>query len=112
MKNICHNPTWLFAIEHPLEKTARTGLILGLAVCTVVYLFLIGGTVMNLMERKEAALSATKIAQNVAQLEAEYLSLSQGIQTIEASDFGLLPIEASSYVYEPGATALAIPRAL
>jgi hypothetical protein len=62
------------------------------------------------MERKEAAFSSTRLAQSVAQLEAEYLDLSQALSVNEAHVLELEPVESSSYVYRPGSTALATPR--
>lgn len=109
MKNICYNPTWLVALEHPAERVVRFALMTCIGICAAVYLYTVGGTVLNLMARKEATLASARLQQNVAQLEARYLALLNTTDVTEGASLGLTPIVESSYIYR-GGTALAVPR--
>ena len=110
MKNICYNPTWLVALEHPFERIVRCVLLIAVGLCALFYMYNVGGTVLNLMARKEALLSSARLQQRVAEQESVYLALLHGTDVDNGTALGLVPLVDSSYVYRPGATALATPR--
>jgi hypothetical protein len=106
MKNICTNPSFLLATEHPLERQARQALVGLIAFFICAYLYCVGASILNVMARTEAESHAVATRDTIAELESSYFSLSQAMTPDVGRTLGLVPVAASSYVAVPGATAM------
>lgn len=106
MKNICNNPSFVYAIEHPLEARARQALIGLIAVLAFAYLYLVGASILNVMARTEAQTRMTTMRDSISSLESKYFELSQALTPESGLAVGLSTSVHAAYVHRPGATAL------
>ncbi|PIR82283.1 hypothetical protein COU20_03165 [Candidatus Kaiserbacteria bacterium CG10_big_fil_rev_8_21_14_0_10_59_10] len=74
------------------------------------YVFLVGVSILHVIERKEAVAKATALRSAVGELEREYFALSSSVVPERGAALGLSPVRATDYVHRPGAVALDAPR--
>ena len=86
------------AIEHPIERVVSRTLLFALCLLTVAYVYLIGASTFNIIARKQAELSATKVSGTLSQLNAAYYALSDQVTLAKAAELGLSPIAQKEYV--------------
>ena len=96
--------------EHPREQLIFRVLIGALIILTCSYLYFVSVSVLNVMARREALARATQLEGDIGTLGKEYFSLSQETTPQMGSEYGLVPVAKTTYVYRPGATAAATIR--
>lgn len=90
-------------IDNPsFERRVFWGLICMLAISIAVYGFFLGKTVVSVIERKVAEMEVSKIASAISSVEAEYLSLSSGIDLHSAGSYGFVESKKTAYVVSGG----------
>ena len=83
---------------HPLELVAvrvMSGVVLLLI---VAYVYGISASTFNIIARKQAESSAGVVRSSLAQLNAEYYTLTQGLTQSRAKTLGLSELREASYV--------------
>ena len=83
---------------HPLEPLALrvvSGVVLLLIVC---YVYGISASTFNIIARKQAESSAGSVQSSLAQLNAEYYSLTGKLTEARAQSLGLSELAETSYV--------------
>ncbi len=102
--------TGLFAYAHPLERRAFFlfgGLI---AVLSVLYVYFVIASIMDVAAREEISQSATKTSAQVAALEAKCLSETHAITESAARDRGFVSIKDRSFVERADSVSLNTTR--
>lgn len=80
-----------------LEKPVTLYILSGFLVMFVmVYIYLINGTVMNVVERNSAELSIADISSDISELESNYLNLENSIDVALANSLGFKEIKSDS----------------
>ena len=95
------------AIEHPIERLMFTMLALLLALLFFAYFYFVVGSVLNIINRREADTRSQQVQGVIGELESQYFALSQSLTPDSASSIGLSPIGSTQYVYRPGNAASA-----
>lgn len=90
------------SIEHPLENAALRALFVLLAFCILAYIYLVGASILNVMEREEAIARSAEMQTSIAKLENDYFAFAQRITPETGSMLGLAPIRDVAYVHRPG----------
>lgn len=99
-------PRASLAIEHPFERYALTVFLAALGLLIACYLYFVTLSVLHVIRRTEALAEIGRIQSSTAELEQNYLALSQQISPQEAETLGLSTVTNTSYVYRPGNAAL------
>lgn len=97
-----HKKISLLSIEHPLESVALRTLFGVLLILILAYIYFVGASILNVMERKEAVARSAEMETSIAKLENNYFALSQRITPETGSMLGLAPIRDVAYVHRPG----------
>jgi hypothetical protein len=97
----------ILSVEYLYERVAFRVLFALLGVALLGYLYFVGASVMNIIERKEASHAAAALQGSIAGLEKQYFALSESITPQNGAALGLAPLSNADYVYRPGATASA-----
>lgn len=90
------------AHEHPSERLIAKTLLAALVAFSLLYLYFITATVLNVMARKDALGGISRIQGSIGALEQEYFALSQSVDPGEAPELGLSPVSDTDYVYRLG----------
>ena len=98
------------ARELPLERHALSGLSIMLIVIVAMYLYFVASSILNVIGQRDAEHSMRAIEGSMGALEQQYIALSRSINAESAHDVGLVPIEATAYVYRPTDAAIADAR--
>ena len=93
--------------EHPFERAFLRMLIVAIVAFSVLYVYFVGATTLNVIARKEARAETLKLATVVSELERDYFALSQGVGPEDGERLGLSPVADTSYVHLPGNAAQA-----
>ena len=98
--------TGLFAYAHPLER--RTFFLFGglIAVLSVLYVYFVIASIMDVAAREEISQNATKTSAEVASLEAKYLAGTHAITESAAKDRGFVSIKDRSFVEKAASVSL------
>lgn len=97
-----HKKTSMLAIEHPYERIALRMLVVAIICCSVLYLYFVTVSVLNVMARKEARVGAIMLETRVGRLQEEYFALSGTVTPEYFATIGLTYIEAPRFVYRLG----------
>lgn len=90
-------------VDHPsFERRMFGGLVFLLAASMAVYGFFLGKTVVSVIERKVAEAEVSKIASSIGAIEAEYLTLSSGIDLNTALSYGFTESKKTAYAVSGG----------
>ncbi len=94
------------AFEHQYERSAFAALavILGFVICG--YLYFVGASVLNIIERKEASSEIERLHSSIAMLEQEYFALQSRVTPLAAHDMGLTAVTDTDYIHRPGNAAI------
>jgi hypothetical protein len=95
-----------FWFEYTGERVARRLLGTTAVLLIIAYGYLIASSTFNIIARKEAYLTSTKIESALAQLEAEYFELSESLTASYAAQTGLTPVVAKEYAARAGTLGL------
>lgn len=87
------------AIEYQWERTLLRTLLVMLAFLTFCYLYFVVASVLNVIARKEADMSSTRLEGSIGSLEQHYFLLSRNLTPETGSTLGLSGISRQSYVY-------------
>lgn len=94
-------------MEHPAERIVLRGLFIALATLTLLYVYFVGATILNVIARKEASAQTASIASAVSTLEREYFAATQGVGPEDGARLGLAPVAHTIYIHRPGNAAVA-----
>lgn len=97
------------SLEYSFERVAFRVLFALLGVLLCGYLYFVGASVLNIIARKEASRSSVALQSSIAVLEKQYFVLSSAVTPDSGGALGLTSLNATDYVYRPGATAAANP---
>ena len=98
----------ILSVEHPYEYAILRALFVALGVMAFLYLYLVSISVLNVIAQREADQASAKLESKIGALEGEYFALSEKITPEYATEIGLAPISANSYVYRPGSVGVAV----
>jgi hypothetical protein len=97
----------ILSLEYSYERVAFRVLFALLGIILCGYLYFVGASVLNIIARKEASRSSAALQSSIAILEKEYFVLSEAVTPGTGATLGLSQVQATDYVYRPGATASA-----
>lgn len=102
--------TGLFAYAHPLER--RAFLLFGglIAVLSVLYVYFVIASIMDVAGREEISLQSTKLSAEVASLEAQYFAKTHLITEAAAREHGFVAITNRSFVERAASVSLNTAR--
>jgi len=76
----------------------------------VLYLYFVGTSILNVIERKEARAESERLTSAVASLERDYYAFSERLGPEDGGRLGLNPVATTEYIRRPGSAAsLTIP---
>jgi hypothetical protein len=93
--------------EHPAEAMARRALLGTLALLACAYVYFVGASILNVVERKEALTDSADLATAISHLERDYFALSGDLGPEDGARLGLKPVSNTMYVHRPGNAAIA-----
>jgi hypothetical protein len=94
-------------VEHPHEQLVFRALAGTLVALGFSYVYFVGATILNVIARKETVRETAALETNVSKLERDYLVAAKAVTPRDGARLGLAPVTQSSFVYRPGATAVA-----
>lgn len=97
----------ILSLEYSYERVAFRVLFAVLGVILCGYLYFVGASVLNIIARKEASRSSVSLQSSIAGLEKQYFVLTDAVTPGTGATLGLSHVQATDYVYRPGATASA-----
>lgn len=83
---------------HALKVRGFAGLSLLVTMLLTAYVALIGISVKNVVERKEAEVRTANIRAEVAQLEKEYLTRVSDLTEVRAEGMGLAKVTSKKFI--------------
>ncbi len=95
----------ILSLEYSYERVAFRVLFAILGVILCGYLYFVGASVLNIIARKEASRASVSLQSSIAGLEKQFFALSEGVTPETGSSLGLTSVNATDYVFRPGATA-------
>ena len=100
-----HKKISSLSIEHPYERAAFRLLAGLVAIFAVGYMYFVAASVLNVMARTAYDRQSVAIEGDIGMLEQRYLYLTSAVRQDAAQEFGLVPVNETSYVYRPGPSA-------
>ena len=97
----------ILSIEHPLENILLRALFVLLGALFCAYLYFVGASVLNIIDRKEASAEVTRLQSTIAGMEKEYFVLTSAVGPLAAVELDLTRLSGTDYVYRPGNAASA-----
>lgn len=97
----------ILSLEYSYERVAFRVLFALLGIILCGYLYFVGASVLNIIARKEASRSSASLQGSIAVLEKQYFVLTEAVTPQTGASLGLSQVNATDYVYRPGATAAA-----
>ncbi|MCI0542633.1 hypothetical protein L0Y69_02705 [bacterium] len=108
MATLTSHHTYQLAISHPSFSRERffwtcAG---GVAVFSLLYLYFIGGTVLNIVERKNTEAEIRMVSGRVAGLESEYIEQTRSLDIAAARVSGYAEIKNIAHISRISALTL------
>ena len=82
-------------VTNDIEKLALRFILWSFATLALIYVFLLGNMVFNIVERKSLEISARTLSSEVRELELTYLSLSNGVDLELSQTLGFKEVKAN-----------------
>lgn len=87
-----------FTKEHSSERVILRILLSALAIFIISYVYLIGASTFHIIARKQAESSSISVQSALAQINAEYYTLAEGLTEGRARALGLTNLQKKEYV--------------
>jgi len=98
---------YILSIEHPIEGLVLRALFAAVGLLALSYIYLVGASILNVIEHKEATAQAHALEGVIAALERDYFALSESISPESGTVLGLKPTSDVAYIYRPGSVGQA-----